>query len=102
MDKELIEQICGPFPSDFVKPELENNPDYVFENDLNYEAVTVYDLDGNAASVNSFLECEHYVSGGWDVIPKLLAEAQLYDFVSIGIYICLGLGLIYFQKNRLI
>ena len=98
MDKEIIEQICGPFPSGFVKPTLENNPNFVFNNDVNYEAVNVFDQDGNTATVNSFVECEHYVSGGWDVIPKVLAESQVYDFLSIFTLLAIGVGLFYFKK----
>ena len=51
MDKEIIEQICGPFPLDFVV--TKNNPNFIFNNDINYEAVNVFDIDGNTATVNS-------------------------------------------------
>ncbi len=98
MDKEIIEQICGPFPLDFVKPTLENNPNFIFNNDINYEAVNVFDIDGNTATVNSFVECEHYVSGGWDVIPKVLAEYQVYDYLSIFTLLAIGAGLFFFKK----
>lgn len=99
MDKKTIEQICGPFPQNFVKPKLDNNPNFIFNNDANYESVNVYDLDGNTATVNSFIECEHYVSGGWDVIPEVLAESQIYDYLSFFILIAIGIGFLYFKKD---
>ena len=83
MDKEIIEQICGPFPLDFVKPTLENNPNFIFNNDINYEAVNVFDIDGNTATVNSFVECEHYVSGGWNYIPGQNSEYLLQNQISL-------------------
>ena len=57
--------ICGE--SD-LKPDFEaigNNPNFVFENDPNFETVRLFDFDGNIVNVNSWLECANYVNGGW-------------------------------------
>lgn len=57
--------ICGE--SD-LKPDFEaigNNPNFVFENDINFETVRLFDFDGNIVNVNSWLECANYVNGGW-------------------------------------
>ncbi len=57
--------ICGE--SD-LKPDFEaigNNPNFVFENDPNFESLRLFDFDGNIVNVNSWLECANYVNGGW-------------------------------------
>ena len=56
-----------------------NDPNFIFENDPSYQGVKLWDQDGNAAFVNSFLECEHYVSGGWVQSPtsSLISESNL-------------------------
>jgi|TARA_B100000214_G_scaffold375290_1_gene361009 hypothetical protein len=57
--------ICGE--SD-LKPDFEaigNNPNFVFENDPNFESLRLFDFDGNVVNVNSWLECANYVNGGW-------------------------------------
>jgi hypothetical protein len=59
------EQHCGVKPN-FIEPfDPGNNPDFVFENDPNFETVVLYDVDGNIVNVNSWIECAHYVKGGW-------------------------------------
>ena len=57
--------ICGE--SD-LKPDFEaigTNPNFVFENDPNFESIRLFDFDGNIVNVNSWLECANYVNGGW-------------------------------------
>jgi len=57
--------ICGE--SEII-PDFEaigNNPNFVFENDPNFETLQLFDLDGNIVNVNSWLECANYVNGGW-------------------------------------
>ena len=55
------------------------------ENDPEYELVRLFDADGNTVLVNSFLECQHYVKGGWDYLPLQLNEIffimLFWDFV---------------------
>ena len=91
MSNESVLSICGDYPSDFVKIDIGSDPNFVFVNDPKFEITNVYDLDGNVASVNSFLECEHYVSPrfveqyyavtdniyqGKDIPPHLLKKSQ--------------------------
>ena len=67
-NKQKIDASCGeqPLEVDFINPG--NDPNYVFENDINFETLTLYDIDGNVINVNSWLECAHYVNGGWSNI----------------------------------
>jgi len=83
MNNESVITICGEYPSDFKKIDIDSNPNFVFINDPEFEITNVYDQDGNVASVNSFLECEHYVTGGWDVIPLQRSEYFHYDVLQV-------------------
>jgi len=90
------ELICGVSE---LKPNFEeigNNPNFVFENDPNFETVRLLDLDGNVVNVNSWLECANYVNGGW--------TNDISDFLNGEKYLFFGLTLIllvasYFQKK---
>ena len=64
-----VKNICGDYPSDFEKIDISSNPNFVFVNDPNYGPVKVWDAEENFVFVNSFIECEHYVTGGWDKNP---------------------------------
>jgi len=68
MSKELVQKFCGEYPSEYIKPDIESNPNFVFENDINFKSVQLWDVDGNTVFVNSFIECEHYVNGGWSYL----------------------------------
>ena len=65
-----ISDICGEYPENYEKPDIENNPNFVFVNDMNFEAKRLLDIEGNVVFVNSFIECEHYVNGGWNFSPN--------------------------------
>ena len=62
----IVEIFCGNYPDNHITPNIESNPNFVFENDPAFPGVQLYDEDGNIVTVNSFTECEHYVLGGWD------------------------------------
>ena len=74
--------ICGE--SD-LRPDFEaigNNPNFVFENDPNFETVRLFDFDGNIVNVNSWLECANYVNGGWtNNVSDLINGEQILFFL---------------------
>jgi len=72
-----IENFCGSYPKNYKRIEVGNDPNFVFENDPNFNAVQLWDAEGNTVFVNSFLECDYYVSGGWDKNPLIFAETNL-------------------------
>lgn len=74
MEKSNVIRICGEFPDGFLKPDIQSNPDFVFTLDPAYVPRKVWDIEGNYVFVNSFIECEHYVSGGWYFDPLKIAE----------------------------
>ncbi len=60
-----IESQCGIKPIDTELIEIGSDPNFVFVNDPNFDTVTLYDIEGNVINVNSWIECAHYVNGGW-------------------------------------
>ena len=60
-----IKNICGDLGDIKELAGIKNNPNFVFENDPNFETVLLYDVEGNLINVNSWLECANYVNGGW-------------------------------------
>ena len=59
------EVICGVSDLRPNFEEIGNNPNFVFENDPNFETIRLFDIEGNVVNVNSWLECANYVNGGW-------------------------------------
>tara|TARA_B100000902_G_scaffold157844_1_gene153945 strand:- start:70 stop:390 length:321 start_codon:yes stop_codon:yes gene_type:complete len=83
--EDKVKNICGEYPENFEKIDISSSPNYVFINDPNYGPVEVWDSDGNFVFVNSFIECEHYVSGGWDKTPLLDKETNLQSLLLAGV-----------------
>ena len=60
-----IEASCGIKPLEVEDIIIGNNPSFVFKNDPDFSTIVLYDVDGNIINVNSWIECAHYVRGGW-------------------------------------
>ena len=60
-----IENSCGVNSSNATYVDPGNDPNFVFENDPNFEALKLYNSEGDVIFVNSWVECANYVSGGW-------------------------------------
>ena len=61
----LIEQNCGTKPQNQELVEIGSDPNFVFVNDPEFNTLILFDVDGNIVNVNSWIECAHYVNGGW-------------------------------------
>lgn len=83
MSEQKVKLICGEYPPSFQKQTFKSDQNFVFENDPSFNVVIVYDKEENTAYVNSFVECEHYVSGGWDQIPSIVREESLHTSFSL-------------------
>tara|TARA_Y100000590_G_C15234055_1_gene831183 strand:- start:337 stop:654 length:318 start_codon:yes stop_codon:yes gene_type:complete len=83
MEKDTVVKICGEYPDNFKPADVGNNSNFVFVNDPSYLTVQLYDIEENTVFVNSFIECEHYVSGGWNYSPYETKEASYYTTISI-------------------
>ena len=91
-----ISNICGNQPEGFVKIDISSDPNFIFENDPNYAAKQLFDGEGNTVFVNSYLECQHYVLGGWDYTPLKNSEILLQESL---LYVVAALLVITFVKN---
>ena len=83
MEVAKVKSLCGPYPENFIKPEIKSDPNFVFINDPEFKKVTLYDQEGNSATVNSFVECQHYVEGGWDYNPLISNEYIYFNIIGI-------------------
>ena len=97
LNNEVI-NFCGEYPENFIEVDILSNPDYVFENDTSFESVQLFDIEGNKVFVNSFQECQHYVSGGWNYIPNQINENQYHDAFSIFSILAIFVGYLFIRK----
>lgn len=100
-DNEII-NLCGEFPINFKEIDIASNPDFVFENDLGYEAVKLFDSEENTVFVNSFVECHHYVNGGWNFIPSQRNESDFHDILIGFSLIIIVLANFVIKKTRFV
>ena len=78
-----IESICGVKPEGIEYFDPGNNPNFVFENDPNYETVVLYNSEGTVINVNSWIECANYVEGGWTNSLISNSNSELYYFLFL-------------------
>ena len=91
MSKVLVQKFCGEYPSEYIKPDIKSNPNFVFENDINFETVQLWDIDGNTVFVNSFIECEHYVIGGWSYLINSMKINESTFQLYLGMFVLFGI-----------
>lgn len=89
-----VEAICGEYPPNFEKADIASDPNYVFVNDPNYSGRQLFDSEGSSVIVNSFVECEHYVAGGWGFTPIQSLETTLHNYLFIFVAILVGVRFI--------
>ena len=99
MENQIVKIICGKYPDDFQKVEIKSDENYIFENDPTYNAVQLFDKDENTVYVNSFVECEHYVLGGWDQNSTILVESQLIQTTAIIFVLAVLLKYLFLKKK---
>ena len=77
-----INNICGESDGTFDLSSIANDPNFIFENDPNFEALKLYNSDGDAIFVNSWVECANYVSGGLSNIISSNHDELFFYFLS--------------------
>jgi len=77
------EQSCGIKPDNVEYVDPGNNPVFVFVNDPNFESIALYDIEGNIVNVNSWIECVHYINGGWAINPFVTFQGEKIIFFSL-------------------
>jgi hypothetical protein len=94
----VITNICGEPPKDFIKIDIASDPNFVFVNDSDFNVKQLFDSEGNTVFVNSYNECQHYVSGGWDFTPAKNAELAMQDSL---LYVVVVLLVLTFFKKKI-
>ena len=65
IDINLVEKGRGSNNTGVPFHDIGSEPNFIFQNDPLFSVVTRYDIEGNVINVNSWVECAHYVNGGW-------------------------------------
>tara|TARA_A100001015_G_scaffold309248_1_gene408325 strand:- start:705 stop:2393 length:1689 start_codon:yes stop_codon:yes gene_type:complete len=73
--KNLNFNFCGPKPTGFV-PIQPSDSNYIFEKDINFQPLNLYDFFGRGATVNSYSECFYYGELGFE--PN---KITIFDYV---------------------
>ena len=73
--KNLNFNFCGPQPTGFV-PVQPSDSNYIFEKDINFQPLNLYDFFGRGATVNSYSECFYYGELGFE--PN---KITIFDYV---------------------
>lgn len=94
MDIYSIEKICGTIPAGFT-PKVISGSNYIFQNDLSFSPLNMYDFFGRAATVNSFSECFYYANLGFT-----LDETTIFDYLIPGLLCLVGVLTFLFYKSR--
>ena len=100
-NNQNIELNCGIKPSDIDDIVVGNDPNFVFTNDPNFPTKILYDTEGNIVNVNSWIECSHYVKGGWSSNLNILSinEEQIF-FIATLVFFFLTSSLFLIIKKR--
>ena len=99
MENQTVISICGVYPENFLKQDIASNPDFVFINDPSYGPIQLYDIEQNTVAVNSFIECEHYVSGGWEYDPIQNQETSIQLLIIGAIFLSVIIKFIYSRSD---
>ena len=98
MEKNSITNtICGfPKEGEFL-PDIGSDTNFIFVNDASFESVRLIDIDGNIVNVNSWIECAHYVKGGWSKNQDSLITSEYTLFLVLSLSITFYLGIRVFK-----
>ena len=77
--KNLNFNFCGPKPTGFV-PIRPSDSNYIFEKEINFQPLNLYDFFGRGATVNSYSECFYYGELGFEP-NKITIFDYVFDFV---------------------
>ena len=90
MDEDRIKSVCTDTPSRNALDKIIDDPNFIFETEVGFDPITLFDIEGNSVLVRSVLECAHYINGGWTTeIPSKI------DYFSIVVITILLTTLIY-------
>jgi hypothetical protein len=94
----IINTICGfPKEGEFL-PDIGSNPNFIFVSDASFETIRLIDTDGNIINVNSWIECAHYVKGGWSTNQESLITSEYTLFLALSLTIAFYIGVRIFKS----
>ena len=98
-----IETSCGIKPSDLEDIIIGNDPNFVFTNDPSFPTKVLYDSEGNIVNVNSWIECSHYVKGGWSSNLNIssINEEQIFFIATLLIFVITSSLFLILKKRSL-
>lgn len=96
---EIVEGLCGQYPENFNKLDIGSDPNFIFKSDPNFNTKQLFDSEGGTVFVNSFIECEHYVTGGWDYTPLKSLELMMHDRLFFGVLTLIFISFLYKKLN---
>ena len=94
---DIIESNCGVKPPNQKLIHIENDPNFIFENDPDFLTLRLFNEEGNVINVNSWIECATYVDGGWSITEFSINGDLVYFLVTLSISVCY----IFFRSLRL-
>ena len=94
-----VEKICGTNVGEYSLESIQNNPNFIFENDPDYETVVLYSSEGAVINVNSWIECANYVEGGWTNGLRTSSNSEMYYFLFLTSFFFLLIGYKFLQKK---
>ena len=97
---DLIINVCGNQPENQELVEIGSDPNFVFQNDPNFTTLRLFDIEGNIINVNSWIECAHYVNGGWGLTFQDGISGDLFVLGITGIYTLSFVIFKYFQSRK--
>ena len=100
IDLNLIEESCGKQPENQEFFIVGNDPNFVFTSDPGFEVIALYDTEGNIINVNSWLECVHYLKGGWTSNQIVSSINEQYLLISLLSIAAVSTLLIIYLKKR--
>ena len=101
INSDKIIKICGSDGNLESFPDIGSDPNFVFKNDPLFETVALYDIEGNIINVNSWIECVHYVKGGWSNNQLLVVNSEKEIFFFLIFSISFYLLIKFLNKKRL-
>ena len=79
----MVKKICGISSDELL--EIGSDPNFVFTNDPLFDTIVLYSPEGNIINVNSWIECAHYVNGGWS---NVLLTQNGNELILYGLIFC--------------
>jgi len=95
-----IEKTCGLQPPGVIYTDPGNDPNFVFINDPSFNAVTLFDVEKNTINVNSWIECVHYLKGGWTNSQFISSLSEQYLSYSLLLVAAISTLLTIYMKKR--